>query len=197
MSGQGNRVLGRRAIKIVTPDVTMSAAEEAIAGSTLQVNWTGPGNSGDYISIVAKAKLDGQYGNYGILSKTATVAVLVPIEPGEMELRYMTGQGAKVLGRRALRVVGAQITLDAPAEAAAGLPVTVDWTGPNYGGDYLTIVPKSLPDGQYAAYADTSGQSPAKIIAPKTPGEAEVRYMSGQGAKVLARRSIRVVAKQP
>jgi Ca-activated chloride channel family protein len=197
MSGQGNRVLGRRTIKITTPDVTLSAADEAIAGSTLTIGWTGPGNSGDYITIVAKEKPEGQYGNYGTLSKAASVAVLVPIEPGEMELRYVTGQGAKVLRRRALRVVAAQITLNAPAEAIAGLPVTIDWTGPNYGGDYLTIVSKNTPDGQYAAYANTSGHSPSKIAAPKVLGEAEVRYMSGQGAKVLARRLITVVTKQP
>jgi len=77
------------------------------------------------------------------------------------------------------------------------LPVTIDWTGPNYGGDYLTIVSKNTPDGQYAAYANTSGHSPSKIAAPKVLGEAEVRYMSGQGAKVLARRLITVVTKQP
>jgi Ca-activated chloride channel family protein len=156
----------------------------------LNVNWTGPGNSGDYITIVAKTKPDGQYGNYGVLSKRSPVAVLVPIEPGEAELRYMTGQGAKVLARRALRVVVAQIILEAPDEALAGQSVTVTWSGPNFGGDYITIVPKKTPDGQYAAYANASGGSPLKIVAPKALGEVEVRYMSGQGSKVLARRPL-------
>lgn len=195
MSGQGRLVLGRRAIKILAPAVSLSAVDEAIAGSTLAVNWTGPGNSGDYITIVAKEKPDGQYGNYSVVSKGTPLTVLVPIEPGEAELRYMTGQGGKVLARRGLRVVAAEIALDAPPEAIAGLPVAVTWSGPNHPGDYITIVPKQTRDGQYGAYTNTSGGSPAKIVAPKEIGEAEVRYMSGQGAKVLARRGIKIVAK--
>lgn len=194
MSGQGRFVLGRRVIRVLTPAVSLSAADEAIAGSTLTVNWTGPNNSGDYITIVAKTKPDGQYGNYSVVSKGSPLTVLVPIEPGETELRYMTGQGGKVLERRALRVVAAQIVLDAPAEVVAGTTVAVTWSGPNHGGDYITIVPKSTRDGQYAVYANTNGGSPAKIAAPKEIGEAEVRYMSGQGAKVLGRRAVTVVA---
>lgn len=196
MSGLGRLVLGRRAIRILAPAVSISAADDAIAGSTLTINWTGPNNSGDYITIVAKEKPDGQYGNYSVVSKGSPLTVLVPIESGEAELRYMTGQGAMVLGRRALRVVAASVSLEAPGEVPAGQAVAVTWSGPNHGGDYITIVPKTARDGVYAAYANTNGGSPAKIAAPKEIGEAEVRYMSGQGAKVLERRAIRIVAKE-
>jgi Ca-activated chloride channel family protein len=119
--------------------------------------------------------------------------VLVPIDPGEDELRYMTGQGDKVLARRALRVVAARITLAPPAEAEAGSPVLVLWTGPDYPGDYITIVEKSKPDGQYGNFVNSRQGSPAKILAPKETGEAEVRYMSGQDGKVLARHPITIV----
>lgn len=195
MSGQGRRVLGRRPINVTTPEVSLTAAAEAVAGSQLTINWTGPKNAGDYITIVPKTKPDGQYGNYTDASKGSPLTVLVPIEPGEAELRYMTGQGAKVLTRRALQVVAAQISLDAPAESVAGAPVLVTWSGPNHPGDYITIVPKGTPDGQYAGYANTSSGSPAKIVAPKNAGESEIRYMSGQGAKILSRRSISIAAK--
>lgn len=195
MSAQDRLVLGRRAIKIVAPSVSLAAAEEAVAGSLLTINWTGPKNAGDYITIVAKAKPDGQYGNYSNVSAGSPLTVLVPIEPGEAELRYMTGQGGKVLARRDLRVIAAKISLEAPSEAIAGLPVSITWTGPNHGGDYVTIVPKTARDGHYAAYTNTSAGSPLKITAPKEAGEAEVRYMSGQGSKVLARRPITIMAK--
>ncbi|MFT3869902.1 MAG: hypothetical protein QM715_15740 [Nibricoccus sp.] len=195
MSAQGRLVLGRRAIKIVAAAVSLVAADEAIAGSLLTINWTGPKNAGDYITIVAKTKPDGQYGNYTEVSKGSPLTVLVPIEPGEAELRYMTGQGAKVLARRGLQVIAAKVSLDAPSEIVAGAPVSVAWSGPNHGGDYITIVAKSARDGQYAAYANTTAGSPLKISAPKETGEVEVRYMSGQGSKVLARRTITIVPK--
>ena len=37
-----------------------------------------------------------------------------------------------------------------------------------------------------------SAGSPAKLIAPKEPCDAELRYVAIQGRKVLARRPIRV-----
>jgi Ca-activated chloride channel family protein len=104
----------------------------------------------------------------------------------------MTGQGNKVLGRRAITIKAAAITLAAPATAVPGSAVAITWTGPNNPGDYITIVPKSLPDGQYAHYTTTSSGSPLNVNAPKEAGECEVRYMTGQGNKVLARIGVRV-----
>ena len=196
MTGQGGKVLARRVLRIRAPEVTLSAADEAVAGSSLEINWTGPNNRGDYITIVARTRPDGQHANYSYVSKGAPLPVLVPIEPGEDELRYMTGQGDKVLARRALRVVAARITLAPPAAAEAGSLVEVPWTGPDHPGDYLTIVEKSKPDAQYGNFVHSRQGSPAKITAPKEGGEAEVRYISGQGGKVLARQPINIVAKR-
>jgi Ca-activated chloride channel family protein len=102
----------------------------------------------------------------------------------------MTGQGAKVLGRIPVRVIAAEVELDAPATAAAGSKVEIKWRGPANAGDYITIVPQSLPDGQYADYANADHGSPVTVAAPKGATLGEIRYMSGQGAKVLKRRSI-------
>lgn len=46
---------------------------------------------------------------------------------------------------------------------------------------------KKPPDGQYAAYTNTTKGSPLTLKAPSKLGEAEVRCMTGQGNKVLAR----------
>ncbi len=74
-----------------------------------------------------------------------------------------------------------------------GTPVSITWTGPNNPGDYVTVVVKGPPDGQYGAYTHTSSGSPLTVEAPKQAGEAEIRYVAGQGDKVLARIPIRVV----
>lgn len=192
MTGQGAKVLARRPLRIVAPDVSLSAPAQAVAGSAVAVIWTGPANQGDYITVVAAGARDGQYGNYTTVNKGSTLDVTVPMEPGDAELRYTTGRGAQVLARRAIRIVAAEVTLDAPASAAAGAPISIKWTGPSNQGDYLTIVTKGTPDGQYGAYTLTNRGSPLTVNAPKAAGEAEVRYMSGQGAKVLARRPISI-----
>jgi Ca-activated chloride channel family protein len=92
--------------------------------------------------------------------------------------------------------VAAEITLEAPEEVTAGTLVSIKWKGPNNQGDYITIVPKSLPDGQYAGYTDAVRGSPLAVECPEEAGPAEIRYMSGQGAKVLARRPLNVVREK-
>lgn len=183
-------VLARAPLVVTANAVTFTAPPEVIAGTAVTVVWTGPNNAGDYITLVPKGLPDGQYGNYAYTTKGSPLVVTAPIADGDSELRYMTGQGGQVLGRSPVRVVPAAITLDAPVAAAAGSTVSVKWTGPNNPGDYVTIVPQSLPDGQYAAYAYTEAGSPLSIAAPKSATLGEVRYMSGQGGRVLLRRSI-------
>ncbi len=196
VAAQGKRVLARRPIRVVKPEVSVAGPASAVAGSTIRVEWVGPDNRGDYVTVVAKGTPDGQWGNNTETSKGSPLELLVPIMSGAAELRYMTGRGNAVLARRAIEVTAAEVTLSAPDECEAGAEVNVTWTGPNNRDDFVTIVPKDTPDGQYAAYALTTAGSPLAVGAPKQPGEAEVRYMTGQGSKVLARIPIRVTAAQ-
>jgi hypothetical protein len=193
LTGQDKKVLARRPIRIAMADVSLSAPNEVIAGATIQVTWTGPNNAGDYITVVPAETADGQYGNYTDTSKGSPLNLLMPIMAGNAELRYMTGQGRRVLSRRPITIVAAEVTLSAPAECAAGADVSIAWTGPNHPGDYITVVTKGTPDGRYAAYTETAKGSPLKVKAPKEAGDAEIRYMTGQGNKVLARISLKVI----
>lgn len=192
VSGQGRKVLARRPITLVPAQVTLTAPDQAVAGSTISIAWTGPNNSGDYITIVEPSATDEKYGNYTNTSAGAPLNLLMPIMNGKAELRYVMEPGRKVLARRAISIVPAVITLLAPEECRAGEPVSITWTGPNHAGDYITIVPKSMPDEKYAAYANTNAGSPLRVNAPKEAGDAEIRFVAGQGGKVLSRRAIRV-----
>ena len=196
VSGQGRKVLARRPIKVVMPETSVTGPDSAIAGSKIQVKWVGPDNPGDYVTLVAKETPDGQYGNYTETTKGSPLELLVPIMSGPSELRYMTGQGNKVLARQAIKVVAAEVKLSAAKECKAGEEVKITWTGPNHPGDYITIVKKGEPEGQYGAYTETSKGSPLVVAAPKEAGDAEIKYQTGQGNKTLARIPIRVNAGQ-
>lgn len=192
IAAQGRKVLARRPIRVTMPEVSLSAPDQAVAGSTIQVKWTGPNNAGDYVTVVAAETPDGRYENYTETKTGNPVDLLIPIMTGGAELRYQTGQGNKVLSRRPIQITAAEVKLSADAQCAPGAEVSITWSGPNHPGDYLTIVPAGTPDGQYAAYTETSEGSPLTVVAPKESGDAEIRYMTGQGNKVLARIAIRV-----
>jgi ribosomal protein L34 len=192
VTGQGRKILARRPITITSPETTITAPADVIAGTPVLITWTGLASKGDYLTIVPPDAKPGVYQNYSDASKGSPLTINAPIEPGTYEIRYAAAQGKTILARRPLKVTAAEIDLNAPAEAAAGSPVAVQWAGPNNKGDYLTIVVKGTRDGEYAHYSDTHRGTPATIKAPAKPGPAEIRYMSGQGAKVLARRAIEV-----
>lgn len=193
VTGQGHKVLARRAIRVIGAEVSLTAPADAIAGTTIAVTWTGPNNAGDYITVVPIGTPDGEYRNYTNTASGSPLNLQLPVMDGDAEIRYMTGQGGKVLARRAIKINAAVVTLAAPAEAKADSDVSITWTGPNNPGDYITIVPIATPDGEYRTYANTTAGSPLTVKAPKEPGEAEIRYMSGQGGRVLARIAIRIV----
>ncbi|MFO0858520.1 MAG: hypothetical protein U0640_14325 [Phycisphaerales bacterium] len=192
VSGQGRVVLARRAISLKAADIAITAPDQAVAGSTIEVAWTGPNTAGDYITVVEVGTADDKNGNYTNTTKGTPLPLLMPVMNGKAELRYVMGQGRKVLARRAITLVPAEIKITAPDECKAGEAVSITWTGPNFGGDYITIVPQGTADGKYAAYKNTTSGSPMSVNAPKEPGEAEIRYASGQGGVVLARKTIMV-----
>lgn len=192
VTGKGHRVLARRPLKILPAEVSLSAPDEAVGGTTISVEWTGPDNKGDYVTIVLPGARDADYGNYRETREGSPLSLLMPVEEGERELRYVTGQDRRVLARRTIRLRIPAATLSGPEEVAAGAAFTVEWTGPAYSGDYVTIVPKGADDAKYGSYSDVNAGSPAKLLAPKEAGDAELRYVASQGRKVLARRPIRV-----
>jgi len=137
-------VLARRAIRILPPRISLAAADEAVAGSVVSVTGTGQ-LSNDYLTIVAAAVTDGGRGAIAYTLKGSPVQVTVPGEAGACEIRYMSGWGDKVLARRAIKTVAADVTLAAPDEGVAGSNVPVTWSGPNNENDYITIVERSVP----------------------------------------------------
>ena len=194
LSGQNNRVLARRPIKILPPHIVLAAADEGVAGSVVSITWEGPNYPDDYITIVAKTVPDGQRGGFAYTLKGSPSAVTAPAEAGDCEIRYMTGWGHKVLARRSIKIVAGLVTLNAPDKGVAGSEVAIVWTGPNNENDFITVVPKATPDGSRESFAWTQSGSPAQVTAPGELGAAEIRYIAGIDNKVLGRRPITVVA---
>lgn len=193
MSGNGSKVLARVPLTVIEAKFSLESVPQAVAGSEVSVEWIGPDNESDFITIVPKDTPDGKYAHYSYTKVGSPMMIAAPYDVGEAEIRYMSGQGSKVMARAPLTVVGAEITLKAAAQAIAGEKISVEWTGPNNKSDFITIVPKSTPDGKYESHAYTKAGSPVEIAAPKAAGEAEIRYMGGRGSPVLARIPVLII----
>ena len=77
----------------------------AAGGSTVEVAWTGPDNSGDYVAIVEAGASNLDYETYAYTRNGTPLGVEAPLEPGDYEIRYMTGVRRDVLASAPIRIV--------------------------------------------------------------------------------------------
>ncbi len=178
----------------VEASVQPDPADGGMAGTNINVHWTGPDRRGDYISIAPQDADSRSYKNYQYTSRGNPLEIRLPVEPGNYVIRYMLGRPIRELASTQIRVTPAGATLAAKQEAIAGEEVSVEFTGPTAGaGDWITVVAPDAKDKAYTSYYYTKQGSPAKIRMPLQPGDYELRFVQNN-KKVLARQAIRVVA---
>ncbi|MCG8506548.1 MAG: VWA domain-containing protein [Sphingomonadales bacterium] len=186
----GAKVVARRAIQVSAVEATVTGPETAMAGTRHDVEWTGPGGQGDWLTVTQPGAGERSYTDYDYMRKGSPLRLRVPLEPGTYEWRYVQG-GQKVIARQTLKVTPAEATLDAPDTAAVGATVSVGWTGPGEQRDFITVTRPDIAENGYTDYEYARNGSPASINMPLEPGAYEVRYVL-DSAKVVARRAITV-----
>jgi len=190
--GASARTLARQAIQITPAGASLTGPEQAGAGSAFQVEWSGPDNHNDFITIVATDAPDRSYLSYHYSRSGNPATLRAPDDPGSHELRYVTGQASQVLARRPIQVTKVGATVTGPEQIGAGSAFEVEWTGPDNQRDFITIVATGAPDRSYLSYRYSSSGNPVSLSAPDDPGSYELRYVTGQASQVLARRPIQV-----
>ena len=86
-----------------------------------------------------------------------------------------------------------QDTIAADGDTAkAGEPLLVDWKGPDYKNDYISVADVGAKGGKYHYYTYTREGSPLRLKMPLDPGEYEVRYILNQDNVIKAKQTIKV-----
>ena len=194
---QGSKkVIARQAITVTAATASLSAKDSAIAGETVNVEFTGPTpGSGDWVTVVAPDAPDNKFMSYHYTKSGSPAAIRMPLDAGEYELRFVQGN-KNILTRKKIVVTAATATLDGPSSAPAGKSIPISFTAPPYGnGDYITVSKVDAPDNKYEHYAYTKSGSPANLRMPKEPGDYELRFLQGS-KKVIARKPITVTASE-
>jgi Ca-activated chloride channel family protein len=187
-------VLATTTITATPLESTLEAADTAAAESPMAVSWTGPDYPGDYIATAPEDSRDDAYVTYSNTRNGSPLEIRAPSEPGRYELRYVLNQSRTVLARRSFEVVANAASIAVPESAPAGSMLEVDWSGPNYSGDYIATAAVGAPDSAYLTYTNTSQGDPLALQIPDAPGLYEVRYVLGQSREVIARASVEATA---
>ncbi len=187
--------LARRPIDIYKPEASITAPASARVVELLSIGWKGPAGDRVYITLVPTSLADGKYLEYEYLESdigSGTVSLTTPSAPGDYELRYQTNKGV-VLARHALSVGDVAATLNFADTAGMGSKIEVRWTGPENARNYITIVRPDAPDNSYKDYVYTKAET-VSLVVPEQAGSYEVRLLSADGKRVLARAPLTVGA---
>jgi hypothetical protein len=188
-----------------TLEATPHAA--ASAGSTVTVTWSGPNGRGDYITVVRKGSDASTYLDYKSTSDGRApvnpVSIVLPAEPGAYEIRYVRGDPRAVVATVPYEVTAVTASIEGPVSVTPGSRFEVAWSGPNNGGDWVTIVAADAPPRAYGSYVDARAGRPddktarttATLRAPDQPGRYELRYVQ-RGTVVIGARAIEVATTQ-
>jgi Ca-activated chloride channel homolog len=189
---RGRKLLASSTIEIKAVGASLQAPASAAMASQVEVAWQGPNNNYDYISFVRPGDGADQRLKYTYTKKGSPLQVLAPSDPGKYEVIYLMADGKKVLARTPIEIKPVSATVNPPATAAVNSKIEVPWQGPGYESDVITIARPDQNPGSRVAYRYTRRGNPAILKAPDKPGTYEVRYILGQGRKILDKKTMTI-----
>jgi Ca-activated chloride channel family protein len=192
MLGHGNKLLSKTTIEIKAVSASVQAPPSANVADEFQVSWQGPGNESDYIAISRPDQNPGSQVNYTYTNRGNPLKIWAPSDPGTYEVRYILGQGSRLLAKTEIEIKAVSAKVQPPASANVDAEFEVKWQGPGHESDYIAIVRPDQGPGSYLTYTYTSRGNPITLKAPKEPGTYEVRYILGRGSKVLDKKTITI-----
>ncbi len=197
LNDNGDRAIARRPITIAPVTARLDAPARAMAGSEIEVGFTGPAGASDMIVLAPPEAPTGYNGETGYPRNGTPVTLTAPLEPGPWEIRYMLGgRHGEIIARVPLEIEMPTGTLDAPATAVAGSRIKVGFTGPAGNSEKIIIVRPGAPASAREETGYPRNGNPAEIRVPAEPGGWEIRYMlGGVYGHVLASQPLEVVSQ--
>ncbi|MDD3761834.1 MAG: VWA domain-containing protein [Nevskiales bacterium] len=184
----------------------------AVIAKPVEVHWTGPGETGDYLAFADPQKAGanawgetmvripaskdgaGEDGPSGVLKLDA------PAHPGTYELRYVSAtREPSVLAKTLVEVGDDAAVIEAPDTATAGGNIAVTARGPVGDRHWIGFAPAGSAPGTYLAGHYARPNTPVSTLdlaVPAEPGPYELRYVLNEGERVLGSKPITVVAAQ-
>jgi Ca-activated chloride channel family protein len=163
-----------------------------MVNTPVEIDWSGPDNPDDYVSIAERGTPDGDNVNYTYTRNGNPLTLRTPERPGQYELRYVMAQNDRVVARKPTTVLPLQARLRAPDSVTAGTGLEVSWIGPNGPDDFIAVAAPDAGPTDYESRALSRAGSPASVFAPSSSGNYVLRYVWAEKDSVLTERSLTV-----
>jgi Ca-activated chloride channel family protein len=95
-----------------------------------------------------------------------------------------------VLASTEVQVPGRSVDLEAPETYEPGFPIEVSWSWTGHPDDVLTVVPSDSEDEHVGPLLPAGASPPADLAPPEGGCPLEVRYLSAETRRILARAAV-------
>jgi len=183
----GGTILARTSFTVGEVSATITKSPTTVdAGSTFEVEWTWPNNSGDFIMILPKGSTSRNDHLERLHANRDTLEMTAPETVAEYDIVYMTSE-QNILTKTSFTVspVYAEIT-KFPESVNIGSDFEVEWTWPNNAGDFIMILPKGSTSRNDHLERLHANRDTLEMTAPKAIGEYDIIYMTSE-QNILAR----------
>lgn len=177
------------------PSATLDAPATARVGELVTVNWTGPANDGDYLTVVEPAKPSSEWLGYAGIRGTQPLLIQMPQSSGRYELRYVLKSKNAILARLMIDVQPVELSLKFPSHTVAGATIPVEWIGPDFPADFISVARPGASGTDDLHRRTTNDGFPLGLKMPLSPGTYEVRYIQAQGNIILISRQVDVIGE--
>jgi len=182
---QSDRVIARHDVSVTSVSASFDVADTLMVNTPVEVNWEGPNNPNDYVSIAEKGTPDDESTTYTYTRQGNPLTIRTPERPGQYELRYVMAQSDRAVARHSLVILPLQARLRAPDSVQVGKSVEVSWIGPNGPDDFIAVSSLDSNPTDYESRALSRAGKPATVYAPNTPGSFELRYVWAEKDSIL------------
>ena len=181
-SNGDDEVLATRPITLEEQSASVTAPATALAGEVIVVDWVGPAQQGDYISVSVAGEDPWKRFYASAIKDDGPVQLQMPGDPGEYEIRYvlaLSGSNGddEVIATQSITLEAQTATLTAPATALAGETIVIDWVGPLANGDYISVAPADAKNWQRVYAVRPADTGPVQLLMPGKAGTYELRYV--------------------
>ena len=186
------KIIAERPIKITAQKITITAPDEAIAGTEIELSWDAPKGLDSYINLqLAEDKANSNASPYVYTKKKTSDYLRLPSVAGDYVLRWYNRSDRKILAERPIKITAVDTTLSAADVAIAGTETEISWEAPKGLDSFINIQPADeKPNYNASPYIYTKKKTSDYLRLPSTAGSYILRWYNRGEKKALAERPI-------
>lgn len=195
VSGGGREVWHEQSLSVEQPEISFDIPSTLPAGAEVMIDWKGPANKGDYVTVAEPDMAGNKYVSYAYAKAGKQAKLRMPATGGKFQIRYISGQKATIWASKPVSIKMPTVSLETPDRGATGDTLLMDWQGPANKGDYVTVAMPNTAGNKYISYKYIKEGGKAEIQLPEEPGNYVIRYVSAVKGTVWFEEPVRVTRR--